>query len=64
MENQNKYKPTFSPNPGLKLMDQARDVLRYYYFLRVKRLHERDMIQGYGAVYLPLAVERKYPQAH
>ena len=28
MESQNK--PKFSPNPGLKLMDQVREVLRYY----------------------------------
>jgi hypothetical protein len=27
MENQNKYKPRFRPNPGLKLMGQMREVL-------------------------------------
>jgi hypothetical protein len=32
MENQNKPNPTFRPNPGLKLMDQVREVLRYYYY--------------------------------
>ncbi len=27
---------------------------------RVKRLHEQDLDQGYGSVYLPFALERKY----
>jgi len=31
---------------------------------RVKALHEEDLRQGYGAVYLPNALERKYPNAH
>ncbi|HSF32171.1 MAG TPA: hypothetical protein VLK82_17085 [Candidatus Tectomicrobia bacterium] len=30
MESKKKDKPTFRPNPGLKLMDQVREVLRYY----------------------------------
>ncbi|MCL4504827.1 MAG: integron integrase [Chloroflexi bacterium] len=30
---------------------------------RVKRLHEEDLAKGYGAVYLPDALERKYPNA-
>ncbi len=30
----------------------------------VKRLHEEDLAQGYGAVYLPYALERKYPNAN
>lgn len=29
----------------------------------VKRLHEEDLAKGYGAVYLPDALERKYPNA-
>jgi len=29
----------------------------------VKRLHQRDLEQGYGSVYLPFALERKYPRA-
>ena len=29
----------------------------------VKRLHEEDLARGYGAVYLPFALERKYPNA-
>ncbi|HEY9660374.1 MAG TPA: integron integrase [Allocoleopsis sp.] len=30
---------------------------------RVKRLHQQDLEQGYGLVYLPYALERKYPNA-
>ncbi len=30
MESQNKNTPKFRPNPSLKLMDQVREVLRYY----------------------------------
>ena len=30
---------------------------------RVKRLHEEDLAKGYGAVYLPDALDRKYPNA-
>ncbi len=29
----------------------------------VRRAHEEDLAQGYGAVYLPYALERKYPNA-
>ena len=30
---------------------------------QVKRLHEQDLARGYGAVYLPNALARKYPNA-
>lgn len=30
---------------------------------RVKALHEQDLQAGFGAVYLPYALDRKYPQA-
>ena len=30
---------------------------------RVRRLHEEDLAQGVGAVYLPTALDRKYPNA-
>jgi integron integrase len=30
---------------------------------RVKRLHEEDLAKGYGTVYLPDALDRKYPNA-
>jgi integron integrase len=31
---------------------------------RAKTLHQQDLASGYGAVYLPYALERKYPRAH
>lgn len=30
---------------------------------QVKRLHQQDLAEGYGSVYLPFALERKYPHA-
>jgi hypothetical protein len=30
MENQHAHPPKYRPNPALKLMDQVREVLRYY----------------------------------
>ena len=30
---------------------------------RVRRLHEKDLAQGFGAVYLPEALSRKFPGA-
>ena len=30
----------------------------------VKRLYEEDLTKGHGAVYLPCALERKYPNAN
>ena len=30
---------------------------------KAKALHDADLKQGYGAVYLPYALERKYPKA-
>lgn len=30
---------------------------------RARQLHQQDLTQGYGAVYLPFALERKYPHA-
>ncbi|NET39272.1 MAG: integron integrase [Cyanothece sp. SIO1E1] len=30
----------------------------------VKQLHQQDLEKGYGAVYLPFALERKYPNAN
>lgn len=34
------------------------------HLLRVKRLHDDDLVRGNGAVYLPDALERKYPNAN
>ena len=33
------------------------------HIVRVKNLHERDLKEGFGEVYLPFALERKYPNA-
>jgi len=30
---------------------------------RVRRLHEEDLAKGYGSMFLPFALERKYPDA-
>ena len=30
---------------------------------KVRQLHQRDLDQGYGSVYLPFALDRKYPHA-
>jgi integron integrase len=30
---------------------------------QVKRIHERDTLEGFGSVFLPYALERKYPRA-
>gem|GEM_PF-2627051 len=30
----------------------------------VKTLHERDLTEGFGRVYLPYSLERKYPHAN
>jgi integron integrase len=34
------------------------------HFVRVRQLHERDIEEGFGRVYLPFALERKYPNAN
>jgi len=31
---------------------------------RVHQVHAADLVEGYGAVYLPYALERKYPHAN
>jgi integron integrase len=41
------------------LIDPLRGHLR-----RVRMIHQQDLDQGYGAVFLPYALERKYPNAH
>jgi integrase len=32
--------------------------------VRAKRIHEQDLREGFGVVYLPFALERKYPSAN
>lgn len=34
-----------------------------FYLQIVKRLHQQDLERGYGSVYLPFALERKYENA-
>ncbi len=31
---------------------------------KIKNLHQRDLEEGFGSVYLPFAIERKYPNAN
>ena len=45
------------------LPDQLREPLQAQ-LARAKQLHQSDLEKGYGAVYLPFALERKYPNAH
>ena len=44
------------------LPDRLVEPLRNH-FVSVKRIHEADLEAGHGEVYLPFALERKYPQA-
>ena len=41
------------------LVDPLQEHLR-----RVRMIHQQDLDRGYGSVYLPYALERKYPTAH
>lgn len=45
------------------MLPQAIETGLRQHLLRVKRLHERDLKRGLGTVYMPHALERKYPQA-
>lgn len=44
------------------LPEKITDALREH-LVRVRRLHEEDLRLGFGEVYLPFALERKYPKA-
>ena len=33
------------------------------HLVRVRELHQRDLSRGFGSVYLPDALQRKYPNA-
>jgi len=44
------------------LPDSVVAVLKVH-LLQVKHLHQQDLAQGFGSVYLPFALERKYPNA-
>jgi integron integrase len=43
----------------MRLAEPLQDHLRI-----VRRTHEEDLVRSYGAVYLPYALERKYPNAN
>ena len=45
------------------LPDQLREPLQAHLSV-VRLLHQSDLEKGFGAVYLPFALERKYPNAH
>lgn len=45
------------------MLPQAVESQLRQHLLRVKRLHEQDLADGLGSVYMPHALERKYPQA-
>ena len=47
---------------GTLLPDSLQDTLRGK-IERVRALHQQDLAAGFGAVYLPFALERKYPNA-
>jgi integron integrase len=38
--------------------------LLHRHLQEVKRLHERDLTEGFGSVYLPYSLERKYPHVN
>jgi len=43
--------------------DRAKKDIREH-LERIRRIHEDDLTRGYGSVYLPYALERKYPKAN
>ena len=45
------------------LPEIIREPLRKH-LVTVKRLHEKDLDEGFGAAYLPFALEKKYPRAN
>ena len=45
------------------LPDQLREPLQAHLSV-VRQLHQSDLEKGYGAVYLPFALDRKYPNAN
>ena len=51
-----KYRQTLLPEC---LVEPLRHILE-----KTKAIHEQDLAQGYGKVYLPYALERKYPSAN
>lgn len=52
----NKDRVTVLPKPVIYPLEQ--------HLIRVKSIHEMDIREGYGRVYLPFALARKYPNAN
>lgn len=52
----NKDRVTVLPKPLIYPLEQ--------HLIRVKAIHEIDIREGYGRVYLPFALARKYPNAN
>jgi integron integrase len=52
----NKDRVTVLPKPLIYPLEQP--------LIRVKAIHEMDIREGYGRVYLPFALARKYPNAN
>ncbi len=48
----------------ITILPQSLITLLQEQLLAVKQIHDRDLTQGFGAVYLPDALERKYPNAN
>ena len=48
----------------LTVLPQSIIPLLQAHLVNVKQIHQDDLTQGYGEVYLPNALERKYPQAN
>ncbi|PZD73819.1 Tyrosine recombinase XerD [Acaryochloris thomasi RCC1774] len=46
------------------VLPQTLTPLLQAHFTQVKQIHQDDLAQGYGEVYLPNALERKYPEAN
>ena len=47
----------------ITVLPQSLVELLLAYLVSVKQLHQDDLAQGYGTVYLPHALDRKYPNA-
>ena len=49
-------RPTMLPESMIKPLQQ--------HLKQVKLIHEKDLLEGFGSVHMPYALERKYPNGH
>lgn len=49
-------RPTMLPESMIKPLQQ--------HLRQVKLIHEKDLLEGFGSVHMPYALERKYPNGH